>query len=51
MADGMTTITRRALLAQAAVAGAAALGAPMLNLGRYQLFGQGTPQYSARAVA
>lgn len=51
MADALTTITRRALLAQAAVAGAATLGAPMLNLGRYQLFGQGTPQYSARAVA
>jgi membrane dipeptidase len=47
----MTTITRRALLAQAAMAGAATLGAPMLNLGRYQLFGAGTPQYSARALA
>lgn len=51
MADAMTTITRRALLAQAAMAGAATLGAPMLNLGRYQLFGAGTPQYSARALA
>ena len=51
MADAMTTITRRALLAQAAMAGAATLGAPLLNLGRYQLFGAGTPQYSARALA
>jgi membrane dipeptidase len=51
MTDAMTTITRRALLAQAAMAGAATLGAPMLNLGRYQLFGAGTPQYSARALA
>ncbi|BAH39067.1 putative dipeptidase [Gemmatimonas aurantiaca T-27] len=43
-------MTRRSLLMQTAVAGLATIAAPMINLGRYQLFGQGTPQYSKRAV-
>ncbi|HCT57365.1 MAG TPA: dipeptidase [Gemmatimonas aurantiaca] len=44
------SVTRRSLLMQTAVAGLATIAAPMINLGRYQLFGQGTPQYSKRAV-
>lgn len=44
------SVTRRSLLMQTAVAGLATIAAPMINLGRYQLFGQGAPQYSKRAV-
>lgn len=50
MADRSHSLTRRTLLRQTAVAGLATVAAPMINLGRYQLFGQGTPQYSKRAV-
>jgi membrane dipeptidase len=51
MTHDSAPLSRRTLLARAAAAGAATMAAPMLNLGRYQLFGQGTPQYSARAIA
>ena len=36
---------------QAAAVGIATVAAPMINLGRYQLFGQPAPQYSARAIS
>lgn len=51
MADLTSPVSRRALLTQAMAAGLATVAAPMINLGRYQLFGQGTPEYSARAIA
>ena len=51
MEDQTTPISRRTLLAQAAAVGIATVAAPMINLGRYQLFGQNAPQYSARAIA
>jgi membrane dipeptidase len=43
-------VSRRTLLKQTAAAGLASMAAPMINLGRFQLFGQGTPEYSARAI-
>ena len=51
MEDQTTPISRRTLLVQAAAVGIATVAAPMINLGRYQLFGQNAPQYSARAIA
>ena len=51
MEDKTNSISRRAMIAQAAAVGVASLAAPMINLGRYRLFGQNAPQYSARAVA
>ncbi len=51
MEDQTTPISRRTLLAQVAAVGIATVAAPMINLGRYQLFGQNAPQYSARAIA
>lgn len=45
-----SSVSRRTLLKQAAAAGLASVAAPMINLGRFQLFGQGTPEYSARAI-
>ena len=51
MADQTSSISRRTLLVQAAAAGIATVAAPMINLGRYQLFGQSAPQYSARAIS
>ena len=39
------------MLAQSAVASLATVAAPMINLGRYQLFAQSTVEYSARAIA
>lgn len=51
MEDQTTPISRRTLLAQVAAVGIATVAAPMINLGRYQLFGQHAPQYSARAIA
>ncbi|PHX65641.1 MAG: dipeptidase [Gemmatimonadetes bacterium] len=44
-------MSRRTLLVQAAAVGIATVAAPMINLGRYQLFGQPAPQYSARAIS
>jgi membrane dipeptidase len=44
-------LSRRSLLKTSAVAAAAALAAPMINLGRFKLFAQSTQEYSARAVA
>ena len=46
----LTTMNRRALLKLVARAGAAALAAPMVNLGRYQLLARSTTEYSARAI-
>ena len=51
MEDQTTPISRRTLLAQIAAVGMATVAAPMINLGRYQLFGQNAPQYSARAIS
>lgn len=51
MADQTSSISRRTLLVQAAAVGIATVAAPMINLGRYQLFGQPAPQYSARAIS
>ena len=45
------TMSRRTMLAQAAAAaGAAAIGAPFINRGRFQLFAQSQQRYSARAI-
>jgi membrane dipeptidase len=49
-------VSRRAFVrlaagACAAMAATPALAAPMLNRGRYRLFGAGAPEYSARAIA
>ena len=43
-------LSRRRLLGQVAAAGLATVAAPMVNLGRFRLFGQGTPDYSRRCV-
>ena len=51
MPDQTPSISRRTLLVQAAAVGIATVAAPMINLGRYQLFGQPAPQYSARAIS
>ena len=51
MPDQTPSISRRTLLVQAAAVGMATVAAPMINLGRYQLFGQPAPQYSARAIS
>ena len=51
MADQTPSISRRTLLVQAAAVGIATVAAPMINLGRYQFFGQPAPQYSARAIS
>ncbi len=51
MEDKTNSISRRAMIVQAAAVGVASLAAPMINLGRYRLFGQNAPQYSTRAVA
>ena len=51
MTDISNSISRRTLLTQAAAVGLATVAAPMINLGRYRLFGQSAQQYSARAIA
>jgi membrane dipeptidase len=43
-------ISRRAMLAQTAVAGAAVIGAPFINRGRHRLFAFSQAEYSARAI-
>ena len=48
--DDRRAISRRALLGQAAVAGAAIVAAPFVNLGRYRLFAHTAAEYSARAI-
>ncbi|WP_461411845.1 dipeptidase [Gemmatimonas sp.] len=45
------SLSRRTLLKQGTVAGLATVAAPLLNLGRFRLFGQNSPEYSARAIA
>lgn len=50
MADQSSPLSRRSLLTQVAAAGLATVAAPMINIGRFRLFGQGTPEYSARAI-
>ena len=52
MADApRTAVSRRSALKVLAGSCAAAIAAPMINLGRFQLFAQSTRQYSARAIA
>jgi membrane dipeptidase len=51
MADSTPPISRRTLLRAAAGGCAAALAAPMLNLGRFRLFAHSAQEYSARAIA
>ncbi len=50
MRQNKNLITRREALKRAALAGAGALVAPMLNRGRYQIFAGSPNQYSARAI-
>ena len=45
------TISRRALLGQAAAACAVTIAAPFINRGRFQLFAHSTTEYSARTIA
>ena len=51
MEDQTNSISRRTMLVQAAAVSLATVAAPMINLGRYRLFGQNAPEYSARAIA
>ena len=51
MEDHTNSISRRTMLVQAAAVSLATVAAPMINLGRYRLFGQNAPEYSARAIA
>ena len=52
MADApRTAVSRRSALKVLAGSCAAAIAAPMINLGRFQLFAQSARQYSARAIA
>ena len=48
--QNINTVTRRDLLKRTAMAGVAALSAPMLNRGRYRIFAGVTAEYSARAI-
>ncbi|MCB1024625.1 MAG: membrane dipeptidase [Acidobacteria bacterium] len=43
-------MSRRRLLKLAAIAGTGAIAAPMLNLGRFELFAGSNTEYSARAI-
>ncbi len=51
MTHNRNAISRRTMLAQSAVVGVATIAAPMINLGRYKIFGQNAPEYSARAIS
>ena len=44
------TLTRRQMLKKSFAAGAAVISAPMLNLGRFQLFANTPSEYSTRAI-
>ncbi len=44
------TLTRREMLKKSVAASAAVIAAPMLNLGRFQLFANAATEYSTRAV-
>ncbi len=48
--DKETRISRRGMLKLAGVAGAAVIGAPMLNFGRFRVFAGTGEEYSARAI-
>src|SRR6188472_3725159 len=50
MKNANNSISRRDTVRAADAAGVATIAAPMINLGRYNLFGQNAPQYSARAI-
>ena len=50
MKQNKNLITRREALRRAALAGAGALAAPMLNRGRYRIFAASQEQYSSRAI-
>lgn len=51
MIDPVQKLSRRSLIRGAAAAAGAAVVAPFLNLGRYQLFGWSQQEYSARCIA
>ncbi len=44
------TLTRREMLKKSVAASAAVIAAPMLNLGRFQLFANAATEYSTRAI-
>jgi len=48
--DKTASLSRRAFLEGAAVAGAASIAAPFINRGRFQLFANTAAEYSARAI-
>ena len=50
MRENSSTISRRKMLKQTAIAGAGMVAAPMLNFGRFRLFANSPTEYSARAV-
>ena len=50
MKENKKKINRREMLKLAGIAGAGVIAAPMLNLGRFQLFADSTKTYSARAI-
>ena len=50
MTNPHAPLSRRHLLGQTAAAGLATVAAPLLNLGRFRLFGQSAPDYSRRCV-
>src|SRR5262245_66394002 len=43
-------LSRREMLKRTAVAGAAVVAAPMLNLNRYRIFADSPKEYSSRAI-
>lgn len=51
MDNNNSSISRRTMLAQSALASLATVAAPMINIGRYRLFAQSQTTYSARAIA
>ena len=50
MKENKNKITRREMLKMAGIAGAGTVAAPMLNLGRFQLFANSSREYSVRAI-
>ena len=50
MKQNKNKFTRREMLKTAVFAGAGVIAAPMLNLGRFQLFANSTKEYSTRAI-
>lgn len=50
MKQNKNKFTRREMLKTAALAGVGVIAAPMLNLGRFQIFANTTKEYSTRAI-